>query len=70
MECGLLLYLEDILAETTEWACPIFWNILPCCASCYAILRISYLGVINIVTCCANVLFHNLNILRFKVFTS
>jgi hypothetical protein len=62
---GLLLHLEDILAEAAERTGPVLSYILPRCACGNAILGITHLRVINIVTCCANILFHILKILRF-----
>jgi hypothetical protein len=65
----LLLHLEDLLAEAAKGTCPILGYILPCCACRYAILGIAYLRVVDIVTCCAYILFHVVKILRVILYT-
>ena len=59
----LLLGLEYILAKSTKWTCPLFGNILPACACSNAILGVALRWIIDIVTRCANVLFHNVKFL-------
>ena len=61
----LLLLLEDVCAKAAKRASPILGKFLKGSTCGDAILGITYLGVINIVTCCANILFHTLNNFRF-----
>ena len=59
----LLLFRELVLADRTERADPIFWQILKRRSGFYTVLRISHLGIIDVTAYVANIALHNVFLL-------
>ena len=56
----LLFYREVVLTNTADGAYPILGDVFKRCSGSDTAIGIAYFWIINITTCVANVLFHNL----------